>query len=107
MQEFHIIGITDSRELSFSKEVQALIARSHVFGWKGTSLRVCRSGFLYRINSLDRYCFLFASIEHLLFNSCYAVYQMVVFVSGDPFVLESLPSWWYVQNDKVYRLFGS
>ena len=31
MQEFHIIGITDSRELSFSKEVQALIARSHVF----------------------------------------------------------------------------
>lgn len=31
MQQFHIIGITDSREFSFSKEVQALIARSLVF----------------------------------------------------------------------------
>lgn len=31
MQKFHIIGITDSRALSFSKEVQTLIADSYVF----------------------------------------------------------------------------
>ena len=30
-QSFNIIGITDSRELTFTKEEEALIARSHVF----------------------------------------------------------------------------
>lgn len=79
MQEFHIIGITDSRELSFSKEVQALIARSHVFSGGKRHHEIVAAMLPESSVWIDITVPLDAVFE------CYAGYQeIVVFASGDP-----------------------
>ena len=82
MQEFHIIGITDSRELSFSKEVQALIARSHVFSGGKRHHEIVAAMLPESSVWIDITVPLDAVFE------CYAGYQeIVVFASGDPLFL--------------------
>ena len=79
MQEFHIIGITDSRELSFSKEVQVLIARSHVFSGGKRHHEIMAAMLPESSVWIDITVPLDAVFE------CYADYQeIVVFASGDP-----------------------
>ena len=79
MQKFHIIGITDSRELSFSKEVQTLIARSHVFSGGKRHHEIVSCMLPESSVWIDITVPLDAVFEH------YADYQeIVVFASGDP-----------------------
>ena len=105
MQEFHIIGITDSRELSFSKEVQALIARSHVFSGGKRHHEIVAAMLPESSVWIDITVPLDAVFE------CYAGYQeIVVFASGDPLffgfantVMRKLPE----AVVKVYPSFSS
>ncbi|WP_303011115.1 precorrin-6y C5,15-methyltransferase (decarboxylating) subunit CbiE [uncultured Bacteroides sp.] len=78
-QKFHIIGITDSRKLSFSEEILELIARSHVFSG-GKRHREIVSGILPEPSVwIDITVPLDAVFER------YADYrEIVVFASGDP-----------------------
>lgn len=79
MQKFHIIGITDSRELSFSKEVQTLITRSHVFSG-GKRHHEIVSGMLPESS-----VWIDITVPLGIVFERYADYQeIVVFASGDP-----------------------
>ena len=106
MQEFHIIGITDSRrELSFSKEVQALIARSHVFSGGKRHHEIVAAMLPESSVWIDITVPLDAVFER------YAGYnEIVVFASGDPLffgfantVMRKLPE----AVVKVYPSFNS
>ena len=106
MQEFHIIGITDSRrELSFSKEVQALIAHAHVFSGGKRHHEIVASMLPESSVWIDITVPLDAVFEH------YAAYrEIVVFASGDPLffgfantVMRKLPE----AVVKVYPSFNS
>lgn len=79
MQKFHIIGITDSRELSFSKEVQTLIACSHVFSGGKRHYEIV-AGMLPESS-----VWMDITVPLDIVFERYADYQeIVVFASGDP-----------------------
>ncbi|WP_294476660.1 precorrin-6y C5,15-methyltransferase (decarboxylating) subunit CbiE [uncultured Bacteroides sp.] len=79
MQKFHIIGITDSREVSFSKEVQALISRSHVFSGGRRHHEIVAGWLPEAAVWID----ITVPLDNVFVH--YADYQdIVVFASGDP-----------------------
>lgn len=79
MQKFHIIGITDSREVSFSKEVQTLISRSQVFSGGKRHHEIVAGWLPEAAVWID----ITVPLDNVFVR--YADYQeIVVFASGDP-----------------------